>query len=174
MRAAFASVLLYPMDRRHEIANQTLGYCYSVICTLTSTPVVATPAPVVVQPDPKPKELPTLRLSESSDLLPSFGLSSSSSSPTLPWGTAEDLPNRVREGHSQNVPGEGSLFNVSTLSPELVVRATREGGAATSEGVLLPTMLEDFDDSVLGDPSNGRECHSYSDTPSKVGQGCRP
>ena len=123
----------------------------------TSTPAVATPAPVVGQPEPKAKEFPTLRLSESSDLLPSFRLSSSSSSPTLPWGTAEDSspsfsPNRVREGHSQNVPGEGSLLNVSLLSPGLVVRPTREGGAAPSEGVLLPTMLEDFDDSVLGDP----------------------
>ena len=77
---------------------------------------------------------------------------SSSSSPTLPWGTAEDSsqtfsPNRVREGHSPDVPGEGSLFYVSPLSPGIVVRPTRG-----SEGVLLPTMLEDFDDSVLGDP----------------------
>ena len=59
----------------------------------TSTPAVATPATVVGQPDPQAKDFPILRLSESSDLLPSFGLlssSSSSSSPTLPWGTAED------------------------------------------------------------------------------------
>ena len=126
----------------------------------TSTPAVATPATVVGQPQPQAKDFPTLRLSESSDLLPSFGLSSSSSSsssPMLPWGTAEDSspsfsPNRVHEGHSQNAPGESSLFNVSPLSPGLVVRPTREGGAAPSEGVLLPTMLEDFDDSVLGDP----------------------
>ena len=85
------------------------------------------------------------------DLLPSFGLSSSSSSSTLPWGTAEDSsfsPNRVREGHSD----VGSLFNVSPLSPGVVVRPTRGSGAAPSEGDLLPTMLEDFDDSVLGDP----------------------
>ena len=41
---------------------------------------------------------------------------------------------------------------LSPLSPGLIVRPTREGGAAPSEGVLLPTMLEDFDDSVLGDP----------------------
>ena len=77
--------------------------------------------------------------------------------PPPPPGTAEDSspsfsPNRVREGHSQNIPGEDSLFNVSPLSPGLVVRPTREGGAAPSEGVLWPTMLEDFDDSVLGDP----------------------
>ena len=120
----------------------------------TSTPAVATPAPVVRQPELMAKEFPTLR---SPDLLPSFGLSSSSSSPTLPWGTAEDSsppisPNRVRERHSQDVPDEGSLFNVSPLSPQLVVRPTRGSGAAPSEGVLLPTMLEDFDYLVLGDP----------------------
>ena len=114
-------------------------------------------APMGSQPDPKAKEVPILRLSESPDLLPSFGLSSPSPSPTLPWGTAEDSsppfsPNWVREGHSQDVPDEGSLFNVSLLSPGLVVRPTREGGSAPSEGVLLPTMLEDFDDAVLGDP----------------------
>ena len=58
----------------------------------------------------------------------------------------------MREGHSPDVPDEGSLFNVSPLSPELVVRTTRGSGAALSEGVLLPTMLQDFDDSVMGDP----------------------
>ena len=121
----------------------------------TSTPAVATPATVVGKPDPQAKDFPTLRLSESSDLLPSFGLSSSSSSsfsPTLPWGTAEDSSpsfshNRVREGLSHF-----RARAVSPLSPGLVVRPTREGGAAPSEGVLLPTMLGDFDDSVLGDP----------------------
>ena len=107
---------------------------------------------MVGQPVPQAKDFPTLPLSESSDLLPSFGLSSSSSSsssPTLPWGTAEDsLPSFFTQpGPSQNSPGEGSLLNVSPLSPGLVIRPTREGGA-----VLLPTMLEDFDDSVLGDP----------------------
>ena len=50
----------------------------------TSTPAVATATPVVRQPDPKAKEVPPLRLSESPDLLPSFGLSSPSPSPTLP------------------------------------------------------------------------------------------
>ena len=126
----------------------------------TSTPLVATPAKLVGQKTPQVEDFPTLDLSESSELLPSFGLStssSSSSSPTLPWGTAEDSspsfsPNRVREGQSQSDPDEGSLFNVSPLSPELVVRPTREGGAPQPEGILLPTMLDDFNDSVLGDP----------------------
>ena len=57
----------------------------------------------------------------------------------------------MREGHSQSDPDEGSLFNVSPLSPELVVRPPREGGATQPEGILLPTMLDDFNDSVLGD-----------------------
>ena len=141
----------------------------------TSTPAVATAAPVVRHPDPKAKEVPTLRLSESPDLLPSFGLSSPSPSPTLAWGTAEDpsppfSPNRVREGHSQDVPDGGSLFNVSPLSPGLVVRPTREDGAAPSEGVLLPTRLEDFDDSVLGDPISYARFEQFlgSESPSSL------
>ena len=130
----------------------------SVTSFIISTPLVATPAMVVGQQIPQVKDLRTLNLSESSELLPSFGLSSSSSSsssPTLPWGTAESpsfSPNRVREGHSQNVPSEGSLFNVSPFSPELVARPTRKGGATQLEGVILPMMVEDFNDSVLGDP----------------------
>ena len=122
----------------------------------TSTPFVATPAPVVEQPGMQAKKFPTLRLSESPNLLPSLGLSSSSSSPTLPWGTAEDWspsfsPNRVQEGHSQDVQAEDSLFNVSPLSPGLFVRPPRGSGSPPAGGVLLPTILEDFDDSVLGD-----------------------
>ena len=58
----------------------------------------------------------------------------------------------MREGHSQNVLSEGSLFHVSPLSPELVVQPTRESGATQPEGVLLPTILDYFNNSVLGDP----------------------
>ena len=128
----------------------------------TSTPAVATPAPVM-QPELKAKEFPTL--------------SSSSSSPTLPWGTAEDSwppfsPNRVRERHSQDVPDDGSLFNVSPLSPGLVVRPTRGSGAAPSEGVLLPTMLEDFDDSVLGDPISYAQFEQFPGSESQIITAC--
>ena len=123
----------------------------------TSMPFVATPAIVVGEQIPQVKKFKTFDLSESSELLPSFGLSSSSSSPALSWGTAEDSspsfsPNHVRDGHSQNVPSEGSLFNVSPLLPEIVVQPTRENGMIQPEGVLLPTILHDFNDSVLGDP----------------------
>ena len=52
----------------------------------TSTPFVSTPAPVVEQPGVHAKRFPTLWLVESPELLPSFGWSSPSPSPTLPWG----------------------------------------------------------------------------------------
>ena len=112
------------------------------------------------------KEFPTLRLSESPELLPSFGLSSSSSSPKLPWGTAEDSslpfsPNCVQVGHSQDVPDEGSLFNVSPLSPGFFVQPPRGSGSPPAGGVLLPTTLQDFDDSVLGDPITYARCEQF-------------
>ena len=93
----------------------------------TNTPA---PAPVVEQPGIHARELSRPQLPESPELLPSFGLSSSSPSPTLPWGAAEYsllpfLPNRVQVGHSQDVPDEGSLFNVSPLSPGLLFRPPR-------------------------------------------------
>ena len=129
----------------------------------TNTPFVAAPAPVVEQPGLHAREFPTLRLSESPELLPLFGLSSLSPSPTLPWGAAEDSsppfsPNRVQAGHSQDVPDEGSLFNVSPLSPGLFLLLPRGSKLSLAGGVLLPTTLEDFDDSVLGDPITYARC----------------
>ena len=120
--------------------------------------------PVVTAPDLKgsdgklmSKKSPSGDLSESSELLPLFGWSSpssSSSSPTLPWGTAENSspafsPNHVREGQSQTSPSEGSLFNVSPMSP---IEPNRDNGMPQPSGVLLPTILDEFNDSVLGEP----------------------
>ena len=56
----------------------------------TSVPVVTAPAPVVEQP-PSPGREGTHVVEPLQTLLPLSGRSSSSSSPTLPWGTAEDL-----------------------------------------------------------------------------------
>ena len=72
-------------------------------------------------------------------LLPLSGRSSSSSSPTLPWGTAGDSsppfsPHCVQAGHSRDVPDEGSLFNVSPLSPGLLFRPTRGGQSPPAGG----------------------------------------
>ena len=80
--------------------------------------------------------------------------SSSSSSPTFPWGTAESSspsfsPNRVKEDQSQISASADSLFNVSPLSP---IEPNRENGMPQPNGVLLPTILDEFNDSVLGGP----------------------
>ena len=130
----------------------------------TSTPFVAAPNLGGGERRPQTKKSLSGDLSDSSEFVPSFGWSSSSSSstpsssssssysPTLPWGTAENSlpsfsPNRVREGQSQNSPSEGSLFNVSPLSP-----VVRPNGMPQPSGVLLPTILDEFNDSVLGEP----------------------
>ena len=149
-----------------------------------SVPVVATPVPVVEQPSPpvgervSVVEFTQLLLSENPELLqvvapatalpssPLSGRSSSSSSPTLPWGAADDSsppfsPNHVQAGRSQDVPDEGSLFNVSPLSPGLVFRPSPGGQSPPAEGVLLPTTLDDFDDSVLGDPITYARCEQF-------------
>ena len=119
-------------------------------------------------------------LSEPPDLLPvvevipaiafpSFplsGRSSLSSSQTLAWGDADDSsaplsPNRVQAGRSQDNPDEGSLFNVSPVSPGFLFRPSRGDQPPPSEGVLLPTTLDDFDDSVLGDPITYARCEQF-------------
>ena len=135
-----------------------------VIDVDASVPVAGTPAPVVEQPSSPVKE--GIHVVELPQPLPLSGWSSSSSSPTLPWGTAEDSsppfsPNRVQAGRSQDVPDEGSLFNVSPLSPGLLFQPTRGGQSPPAEGILLPTTLDDFDDSVLGDPITYARCEHF-------------
>ena len=129
----------------------------SAVDVNTSTPFVTAPSLGGSDGRLKSNKSPSGDLSESSELLPSFGWSSSSSSsssPTLPWDMAENTspsfsPNRVSEGQSQISPSEGSLFNVSPLSP---IEPNRENGMPQPSGVLLPTILDEFNDSVLGEP----------------------
>ena len=79
---------------------------FSVADVNTSTAVATPPGLGGSDEGPTSKKSPPDDWSESSELLPSFGglfSSSASSSPTLPWGTAEGLspsfsPNRVKEG----------------------------------------------------------------------------
>ena len=61
-------------------------------------------------------------------------------------------PNRVQAGRSQEVPGDGSLFNVSPISPGFLMRPLGAAGQHPEAGVLLPSALDGFSDSVLGDP----------------------
>ena len=96
----------------------------------SSGPVVAAPAPVVEHRGVHVVELPRPQLPESPELLPLSGRSSSSPSPTLLWGAADDSslpfsPNHVQARHSQDVADKGSLFHASPLSPGLLFRPSR-------------------------------------------------
>ena len=105
--------------------------------------------PVVERPQPS--------LSEPPDLLPVVEVATAlPSSPLSPL-----LPNRVQAGRSQDVPDEGSLFNVSLVSPGFWFRPSRGDQPPPSEGVLLPTTLDDFDDLVLGDPIMYAHCEQF-------------
>ena len=106
-------------------------------------------------------------------LLPLSGWSSSSSSPMLTWGAAEHSsppfsPHCVQTGCSQDALDEDSLFNVSLLSPGLLFRPSQGGQSPPDEGVLLPTTLDDFDDSVLGDPITYAQCEHFPGSQSPV------
>ena len=50
---------------------------------------------------------------------------------------------------------------MSPLSPGLLFRPSRVGQSPPAEGVLLPTTLDDFDDSVLGDPITYARCENF-------------
>ena len=126
---------------------------FSVADVNTSTAVATPPGLGGSDEGPTSKKSPPDDWSESSELLQLFGASSSSSassSPTLPWGTAEGLspsfsPNRVKEGQSQISPSSDSLFNVSPLSP---IIPNREKEMPKPDGRLLPTLLDEFNDSL--------------------------
>ena len=81
----------------------------------------------------------------------------------MAWGDAGDSsvplsPNRVQAGRSQDVPYEGSLFHVSPVSPGFCMHLAGAAQQFPPAGVLLPTTLDDFSDSVLGDPITYAQC----------------
>ena len=66
-------------------------------------------------------------------------------------------PKHVQAGRSQDIREEGSLFHVSPGSAGFL----RPSGAAQQfppDRVLLPMTLDDFSDSVLGDPITYAQC----------------
>ena len=94
------------------------------------------------------------------------------SSRTLAWCEAGDSsvplsPNRVQAGHSQDVPDEGSLFHVSPVSPGFLFRPLRATQQLPHDGVLLPTMLDEFNILVLCEPITYARCEQIpgSDSP---------
>ena len=123
--------------------------------------VERSPPPLSEPPDllPVVEVVPAIDLPSS----PLSGRSSPVSSQTLAWGDADDSsvplsPNRVQAGRSQDILDEGSLLHVS---PGFLFRPSRVDQQPPSEGVLLPTTLDDFDDSVLGDPITYVRCEQF-------------
>ena len=100
------------------------------------------------------------------------GQLSPASPQTVAWEDLGDSsvplsPNRVKAGRSQDVPEEGSLFHVSPVSPGFSMRPSGAAEQFPQAGVLLPTTLDDFSDSVLGDPIMYAQCEQIpgSDAP---------
>ena len=129
----------------------------------TSKPFVA--APVEELPGTQAKVFLTLRLSESRlsysvvrivvlVSLTHAGRAAEDSSP--PFSLS-----RVHVGHSQDVPDEDSSFRVSPLSPGLFFRTPRGSTSPPAGGALLPPTLDDFVDSVLGDPITDAWCEQF-------------
>ena len=76
-------------------------------------------------------------------------------------------PNRVQARLLQDIPDEGSLFHVSPISPGFFMHPSGAASPHLQTGVLLPTTLDDFSNSVLGDPITYAQCERIprSDTP---------
>ena len=74
-------------------------------------------------------------------------------------------PNRVQAGRSQEVPDDGSLFNVSPVSPGFSMCPSGAAGQQPEAG--LPSALDSFSDPFLGDPIAFAQCAliTGSDTP---------
>ena len=115
-----------------------LNFRSTVTAVGMCTPFVATPALVVEQPGMQAMEFPTLRLSEPPKLLPSFGLSSSSPSPTLPWGAAEDsalFAQPCSGGTLAGCSGRGQFVQCATaFTGTLLSASTREHVASGWKG----------------------------------------
>ena len=67
-------------------------------------------------------------------------------------------PNRVQTGKSQDVPDEGSLFNVSPASPGFLMRPSGAAVQQPGAGFPLPLALNSFSDHVRGDPIAFAQC----------------
>ena len=79
-------------------------------------------------------------------------------------------PNRVRKGHSQDMPAEGSIFDVSPDVPGFTMRLA--GGGLQPPGITQPppSTYVKFNDLFFGAPIAFAQCHNTSgmDTPMTV------
>ena len=76
-------------------------------------------------------------------------------------------PNRVQAGQLQEVPEDRSLFNVSQVSPGLLMHPSGAAVQQPEAGLPLPLALDSFSDPLLGTPIAFAQCALIpgSDTP---------
>ena len=95
-------------------------------------------------------------------------------SPESPWTIAfehlgdSSVPlSLIQAGRSQEVPEDGSLFNVSPVSPGFLMRPSGATVQQPEAGLPLLLTLDRFSDPVLGDPIVFAQCALIpgSDTP---------
>ena len=124
----------------------------------TGTPFVVPPTPGIERPVMQAQDFSTCRLSKSREFLPLFRMSASSPAPTLPRDSAKDSSpslslDRVQVGHSQDGPGEDSLFSGSLLSPRFFFQPLRGNPSPPAGEALLQPPADDCVASGLGDPN---------------------
>ena len=143
--------------RKYRAEDDTLGLA------------AASPFPVVGTVDiPEVGRVETISLSSS----PRSGQLSPDSPRTIAFEDSLDSsvplsPNRVQAGRSQEVLAEGSLFNVSPVSPGFLMGPSGAAVQQPKAGLPLPLALDSFCDPVLGDPIAFAQCAMIpgSDTP---------
>ena len=79
-------------------------------------------------------------------------------------------PNRVRKGHSQDMPAEGSIFDVSPDVPGFIMRPAGGGLQPPEITQPPPSTYVKFNDPFFGAPIAFAQCHNTSgmDTPMTV------
>ena len=71
-------------------------------------------------------------------------------------------PNRVRKGHSQDMPAEGSIFDVSLDVPGFSMRPAENGVQPTAITQPSPSNYVGFNNPFFGAPIAFAQCHSTS------------
>ena len=73
-------------------------------------------------------------------------------------------PNRVRKGHSQDMPAEGSLFEVSPDVPAFHMRPAGGGVPMTEIAQPSPSKFAGFNNPFFGAPIAFAQCQNTSRT----------
>ena len=76
-------------------------------------------------------------------------------------------PNRVRQGHSQDMPAEGSIFDVSPYEPGFNMRPAGGGVQKPEIKQPPPSNYVSFNDPFFGAPIGFAQCHN---TPGRIPQ----